>query len=224
MLKTVRARWKLMVTVAVCASYLIAIACGGKATPQDAAPAEAAAVWSFNGNCGGGLTVACGSVVCPSLDGGTAAQPCDPPFASCVNAMTDASPNKSFACEPTGHAVWSLSAYCGAPPFTDCAASGFAACASFEGGAIAGQPCSTPLAGCILGDASVYACVPGGGEYWVFNGYCGQEAGPLVQTCSLDGAACPAMGNDAGVAGTPCSAPRERCLDVDDRIFVCTPR
>jgi hypothetical protein len=181
-------------------------------------------VWSFTGNCDAGLALACGDVVCPSLDGGTAAQACDPPFASCVNAATEPYGNKSFVCEPTGHAVWSLNAYCGAPPFTDCAASGFAACATFDGGVIAGQPCSTPLATCILGDTSVYACVPGGGDFWVFNGYCGQDAGPLVQTCSSDSGACPSIGDDADVVGTPCSSPLERCIGDDDKIFVCTPR
>ena len=218
------ARRRLIVVGTVCASYLIVIACGGKAAPPDAAVLDAPAVWSFNGNCSAGLGGACTDVVCPSFEGGTAAQPCDPPFSSCVNAAADAGPDKSFACEPTGHAVWSLNAYCGAPPFTDCAVAGFAACASVDGGVIAGEPCSTPFAACILSDASVYTCVPGEGDYWVFNGYCAQEAGPLVQTCPLDGGACPSMRDDAEVTTAPCSSPRERCIDHDGRIFVCTPR
>jgi hypothetical protein len=171
-----------------------------------------------------GLATTCGSVVCPSFDGGTAAESCDPPFVSCVNDTSDAGPDKSFACEPTGHAVWTLDAYCGTPPFTDCAASGFAACASSEGGAIAGHPCSAPLTACILWDAAVYACVPGGGSFWVFNGYCGEDEGALIQTCPLDSGACPSIGSDAEVVGTPCSLPRERCVNMDDKIFVCTPR
>jgi hypothetical protein len=211
------------VLAAASVSYVIAIACGGKASTQGAAP-EAPAVWSFNGNCGDGSAVACGNVVCPSFDGGTAAEPCDPPFASCVNSASEPYANKSFACEPTGHAVWSLNAYCGAPPFTDCAASAFAACAAFDGGGIAGEPCDTPLAECVVGDASVYACVPGGGDFWVFNGYCGEDAGALVQGCPAASGACPEIGEDAGVVGIPCSSPLERCIDVDAKIFVCTPR
>jgi hypothetical protein len=208
---------------AVCVSYAIAIACGGKAsTLQDAAVPGVPAVWSFTGNCDAGLALACGNVVCPPFEGGTAAQACDPPFASCVNAPPYA--NKSFVCEPTGHAVWSLNAYCGAPPFTDCAASGLAACATFDGGVIAGQPCSTPLAACSLGDALVYACVPGGGDFWVFNGYCGEDAGPLFQACSSDSGACPSFGDDAEVVGTPCSSALERCVNAEEKIFVCTPR
>ena len=218
---TRRSPRKLTVLAAVCVSYVIAIACGGKATAPDAAVPEAPAVWSFTGNCDAGLALACSDVVCPAFDGGTAAQPCDPPFASCVNAAPYA--NKSFVCAPTGHAVWSLSAYCGAPPFTDCTASGLAACGTFDGGGIAGEPCTTPLATCVVGDTAVYACVPGGGECWVFNGYCGEDAGPLFQSCAADGGVCPS-GGDAGVGGSACSSALERCVDGEERIFVCSPR
>jgi len=185
--------------------------------------ASSHALWAFNAFCNDDSDASCEQITkCPGFDGGgVAAQPCTDVFSQCLlhSAQDSGLFDRVFTCESTATSTWELNRIC---KYEKCDDIDAATCPSFDGGGIAGQTCTTALSRCITNASTrVFICQPTGGDFYTFNGYCDSGAG--TPACNSEFDAC--APNDAGVAGSACAVPHDRCVNAgNQKVFVCADR